>query len=322
VWPNERGESPSDDGQRARSNSDTAIPDTATSEIEWSPRLGSHLEASRLRAGKRRVDLAFELGVSEETIRLWEKGAVRPSPERLVRLIALLSLETVDLPPPEPLPDLPPLARRLREEREARAISQAEAGLILDVHQATYAGWETGRSTPRTYFFAGIAAFLGITEQDVAGLCASPFFVATSGWPPLGRLIGAQRQALRLTRTAVAEGIGVTPNTIAAWELGYRVPGSTQLRRLADLLQVDMVTLAAALPHRNATTKLGELILARQRELGLRSTDVAERVGTTEATVSRWVHGHSRPASGNLRRLAKVLEVPFEPIAEAARDAA
>jgi transcriptional regulator with XRE-family HTH domain len=317
VWPDERGESLSDDRQRGPANSDTAGAD-----IEWSPRLGSHLEASRLRAAKRRVDLAFELGVSEETIRLWEKGAVRPSADHLVRLIALLSLETADLPAAEPLPELPPLARRLREEREGRAISQAEAGVILDVHQATYAGWETGRSTPRTYFYAGIAGFLGVTEQDVAAICASPFFVATSGWPPFGQLVGTQRQALRLSRAAVAEAVGVTANTVAAWELGYRVPGSTQLRGLADLLHVDMVTLAAALPHRNATTKLGELILARQRELGLRSTDVAERVGTTEATVSRWVHGHSRPASGNLRRLAKVLEVPFETIAEAARHAA
>ena len=67
-------------------------------EIVWSPRLGAHLEASRVHAGRRRLDLAAQLGVSEETIRLWEKGAVQPSAERLARLIALLALETSEWP--------------------------------------------------------------------------------------------------------------------------------------------------------------------------------------------------------------------------------
>ena len=56
-----------------------------TDEIVWSPRLGARLEASRVQAGKRRLELAAQLGVSEETIRLWEKGAVQPSAERLAR---------------------------------------------------------------------------------------------------------------------------------------------------------------------------------------------------------------------------------------------
>ena len=67
-----------------------------TDEIVWSPRLGARLEASRVQAGKRRLELAAQLGVSEETIRLWEKGSVQPSVERLARLIALMSLEAKD----------------------------------------------------------------------------------------------------------------------------------------------------------------------------------------------------------------------------------
>src|SRR5688572_32058617 len=80
----------------------------------WSPRAGAHLEASRKHAGMRRIDLAYQMGVTEETIRLWEKGSVQPSAERLARLIALMSLEAADWPlPSSPTPDLPPLASRL-----------------------------------------------------------------------------------------------------------------------------------------------------------------------------------------------------------------
>jgi transcriptional regulator with XRE-family HTH domain len=292
-------------------------------EIVWSPRLGAHLEASRVHAGLRRMDLASQLGVSEETIRLWEKGAVQPSAERLARLIALVALETAEWPAQSgPSPDLPPLARRLRNERDGRGLTQAAVVKLLDVPQATYAGWETGRTTPGTYFFASLAEFLGVGEADVATLCASPFVVDYAGWPPFGQFVGARRQELRLTRTDLAAALGVSQGAVVSWELGYRVPGSTQLSRLAQALSVDTASLAAALPRRRARTTLGELILSRQRELGLRSTDLARLTGTTEATVSRWVHGRSRPVAKNLERLADVLQMPLPVVAEAAGRAA
>jgi len=292
-------------------------------QIAWSPRLGTHLAASRLRAGMRRVDLASQLGVSEETIRLWEKGSVQPSADRLARLIALLALETSEWPAPAgPSPDLPPLARRLRSERDGRGMTQAALVKILGVPQATYAGWETGRSTPGVPLFGGLASFLGVAESDVATLCASPFIVECSGWPPFGQFVGARRQELRLTRGGLAEALGVSQGTVVSWELGYRVPGSRQLGRLAKALSVDTASLAAALPRRVAATTLGRLILSRQRALGLRSTDVAQLTGTTEATVSRWVHGHSRPGPKNLRRLAAALDVSYAGICDAAGRAA
>jgi transcriptional regulator with XRE-family HTH domain len=294
-----------------------------TDEIVWSPRLGSHLEASRLRAGKRRVDLAAQLGVSEETIRLWERGAVQPSAERLARIIALLAFETSEWSAPdEPSADLPPLARRLRLERDGRGITQVQAAHLLDVPQATYAGWETGRSTPSIHFFPGLSEFLGVAEADVATLCATPFVVDYAGWPPFGQFMGARRQELRLTRAALADAVGVAQSTVVAWELGYRVPGSRTITQLAQALAVDTASLAAALPRRAATTPLGELILARQRELGLRSVEVAALTGTTEATISRWVHGRSKPARKNLARLAAALQVPQERVIEAAGRAA
>lgn len=272
----------------------------------------------------RRMDLAAQLGVSEETIRLWEKGTVQPSAERLARLIALVSLETSDWPASAaaPNPELPALARRLRAERDGRGITQVVAAQILDVPQATYAAWETGRTTPSAYLFAALADFLGVAERDVATLCASPFVVDYAAWPAFGQFVGARRQQLRLTRADLAEALGISQSAVVSWELGYRVPGPAQLARMADVLAVDTASLVAALPPRRATTGLGELILARQRELGLRSADLARLTGTTEATVSRWVHGRSRPVPKNLERLAEVLELPYRQVIEAAGRAA
>lgn len=292
--------------------------ESATDEIVWSPRLGAHLEASRKHANLRRVDLANQMGVSEETIRLWEKGVVQPSAQRLARLISLVALEAADWPlrsgPPA---ELPALATRLWAERDGRGITQAAAAQILDVPQTTYAGWETGRTTPGDASFEGLAAFLGTTEAEVRDLCAVAFVVDTTGWPAFGQLVGARRQALRLTRNQLAEALGVASGSVAAWEVGSRVPSAKLLPLLASALSVDVASLAATLPQGLVTTALGNLIRARQRELGLLSTDVAHLIGTTESTISRWVHGQSRPSPANLRRLADALRVPYSTITTA-----
>lgn len=293
-------------------------PEGEVEEIVWSPRLGAHLEASRQHANLRRVDLANQMGVSEETIRLWEKGVVQPSVQRLARLISLVALEAADWPLRSgPPPELSPLAVRLWSERDGRGITQAAAAKLLGVPPTTYAGWETGRTTPSDALFGPLAGFLGTTEDAVAGLCTAPFVVDTSGWPPLGQLVGARRQALRLNRAQLAEMVGVASGSVAAWEVGTRAPSAKLLPHLADALSVDIALLSAALPQGLVTTAFGRLIRTRQRELGLLSSDVAHLVGTTEATVSRWVHGKSQPTPRNLRRLAAALRMPHARVLEA-----
>ena len=297
--------------------------DSEHGEVVWSPRLGAHLEAARQRAGMRRVDLALRLGVSEETIRLWERGAVQPTPERLARLIPVLAIEA-SFWQQEPASaghaddDLPELARRLRTERTALGLTQAAVAERLGVAQATYAAWETGRARPTARHVDDVAELLGLARETVLALCSTPFVVDYHDWPPLGRLIGARRQALGLTRGGLADAVGVAPGTIASWELGYRTPAAAQVAALAQALETSFDHLTAALPRRRAASARGELILTRLRELGLRSSDLAAAVGTTESTISRWVHGHSRPAPTNLARLASALRLPRAQVIEAA----
>ena len=258
--------------------------------------------------------MAHKMGVTEETIRRWERGGARPSPDYLARLIVVLALDAAEFASlPGRADDLPALARALREERYQRAISQAEAGRILGVAQATYAGWEIGRSVPGAHLVASLAEFLGASEDEIANMAALPFVVDTTHWPPFGRLLGARRQALRLTRDELATVVGVSPGTIVAWELGYRQPRPQQVPLLAAALDVGADSLAAVLPARGAQlSALGQLIQSRQQRLGLRGRDIAERAKLDEATISRWVRGHHKPTLASLKRLAAALEVPFD----------
>ena len=290
--------------------------------IVWSARLGAHLEAFRTQAGLRRLDLANRLGVSEETIRLWERGAVQPSETHLVRLIPMLSVEAAywqhhevgDAPDHDELGEL---ARCLRSERAKRGLTQAAMAAHLAVAQPTYAGWESGRTQPAADRLAGLASLLGISERQVEAMCGAPFTVDHADWPDFGRLIGSRRQALRLTRADLAERLGVSARAVMNWELGYRRPQPAHITALASVLGASTVELVAALPQRPAPSRLRAMILTRQRGLGLPSTDVARLVGTTEPTISRWVNGHSRPAAENLQRLADVLGLSHARLAAA-----
>src|SRR5258708_39709406 len=116
------------------------LPDT-TEVPRWGRRLGQHLEASRRRALMSREQLARRIGVTEESIRRWERGGAQPSPERLARLIAVLAIDTGNLGSLSAVADeRPQLARRLLEERTGRGITQAQAARLLRVAQPTYAG--------------------------------------------------------------------------------------------------------------------------------------------------------------------------------------
>jgi transcriptional regulator with XRE-family HTH domain len=286
--------------------------------VAWNRRLGAHVEASRQRAEMTRAELAKRMRVSEETIRRWERGGSQPSEAHLVRLIAVLALDggAMALESGGGEAELPPLARQLRQERASRRITQTEAAELLGVAQPTYAGWEVGRSSPEAGYHASISEYLGVAEHDVEHLVAVPFVVNDAAWPRLGRVLGRRRQALRLTRTELAERIGVTRSTIVNWELGYRTPRVQQLSALASTLDVTVLELKSALPVGRAKSALDGLVRERQGILGLTRAEIAKRAGTDESTLSRWVHGHRHPGVSGIRRLAAALEVPLSSVSE------
>lgn len=280
-------------------------------EKPWSARFGKHLEAARVGALLSQRQLAARLDTDEAEIQAWEAGTKSPGPDELARVIVLLALDRASLqaaPAPSP-EDLPPLGRRLRHERLGRGITQLEAAGILGVAQATYAGWEIGRSNPRGDHVAALSEFLGMARAEVEELAVTPFVVWSERWPPLGQLIGGRRQELRMTRPELARELSVSYATVVAWELGHRVPGPHHVRSLAATLQVTVEQIESAVPHHDQLPALGALIRERQRRLGLRLRDIAARCEVDESTLSRWIHGQNVPGPVSLDRLAKVLDV-------------
>lgn len=296
----------------ARPRTFGSVSQASSPPASWGPRFGAQLERARGRALLSRTQLAQRVGVAEETVRRWEHGNSAPSADRLARLIAVLAIDGAAFSAPDRVSEeMPPLARLLRAERLSRGATQASAAGALDVAPATYAGWESGRSSPGPAYAASLADYLGVSESHVRELTSTPFTVDFRQWPPLGQLLGERRQALRLTREELGRLVGVAPATVVAWELGYRRPRPQQLRSLAFAIHVAVVELEQTIPRSTAQLPaLGQAIRHHQARLGLSLRDVADRTGVDAATLSRWIHGVNKPAVSSLSRLAEALNVP------------
>lgn len=59
------------------------------------------------------------------------------------------------------------------------------------------------------------------------------------------------RKKKGLTQTELASLLGIKQSTVAMWETGKSVPGTNTLVKLADILDVDMRTLAESFPKLN-----------------------------------------------------------------------
>ena len=85
----------------------------------------------------------------------------------------------------------------------------------------------------------------------------------------LGRRIARRRKALEWTQTALAEQLGITPQTLAAWEAGNALPDAAGLAALCDKLGVSPIALLDA-PRAETTDE-------KEREARILLSLVAEK---------------------------------------------
>ncbi|HET7720832.1 MAG TPA: helix-turn-helix transcriptional regulator, partial [Acidimicrobiales bacterium] len=220
--------------------------------------------------------------------------------------------DAIDIPlgrPTGPAASDTEVGQRIRRRRVELGLTQVAAAAAIGVAQPTLAGWEIGRARPGRDLAAAIARFLGEPLDSVEALLTLPMTVEMAHWPTFGRILGERRMTLQLDRPGLAARMRVSPRTIAAWELGDKVPNNSHLRRLAEVLDVEPAVLASALPERLPASELGRLIYRRQRLLGLSRDDIAVAADVAPSTVGRWIWGHHAPTGASISALARALEL-------------
>jgi transcriptional regulator with XRE-family HTH domain len=64
--------------------------------------------------------------------------------------------------------------------------------------------------------------------------------------------------------------------------------------------------------------EFGPALKRWRRWRGVKQSHAAELLGVTQATVSRWEHGHHTPTAAETRRLARLLQAPLDSAGDAA----
>ena len=221
-----------------RGRAHTADDNTATP--RWSAARGSALRHRRRWLGFTVAEVAAEIGVSDNTVRSWEKGGSHPTEENLESLDRVIGLRyepSFRRRRNDPTRWRPALAGELYTRRVVLAITQARVAARLGVAQATYAGWEIGRTTPRLHFARALAAFLGRPTGQLERQLRAPLLDERATSSALGRRIRSGRVRLGLSQQGLGAKVGVKAKTIGRWERGEARPRARNEARLWSALE-------------------------------------------------------------------------------------
>jgi DNA-binding transcriptional regulator YiaG len=116
--------------------------------------LGDHLKRRRIELGLLQRELAKQLGVSEWTLRHWERNTTAPAIRFVPRIIAFLGYD--------PYPASTSLPERILAARRRQGICRRELARRLGLDKETLARWERGTRRPRGKYHALVERFLGV----------------------------------------------------------------------------------------------------------------------------------------------------------------
>ena len=134
--------------------------------------------------------------------------------------------------------------------------------------------------------------------------------------PAIGERLKELRKASGVTQTALADALGVHPQTVSKWERGVSEPDISQLGDLAAALGVPLETLLG-LPEAEQTytgafraESLGRAVSALRAARGESQERLAAAVNVSPDAVSRWERGVTCPDVQALAALAAHFSVP------------
>jgi DNA-binding XRE family transcriptional regulator len=114
--------------------------------------LGDHLKMRRIELGLLQRESAKQLGVSEWTLRHWEKDTTTPAIRLVPRIIAFLGYD--------PYPQQIDLSQRLFSARRSQGLSIRQLTKHLGIDTETLRRWERGIRIPRGRWLELLEEFL------------------------------------------------------------------------------------------------------------------------------------------------------------------
>jgi transcriptional regulator with XRE-family HTH domain len=219
----------------------------------------------------------------------------------------------------------------LRSLRRSSGKTQTEVGHELGVTGGAVSTWDLGSAYPSSsetvsalerYFGTAPRALaeliprppsrLGSRAQRITGLCACDRDYNALGPGELAHLIAHRRLDLGLSQEALARRLSTNQGVISKWERGDALPLRSRSAELARALNVPTEVVVATHPDMISAGRFASAVVSYRLRNGLTQAQAAERLGCTQAAVSKWERGSSVPWPTQIRHLAAELAVPRE----------
>jgi transcriptional regulator with XRE-family HTH domain len=113
----------------------------------------------------------------------------------------------------------------------------------------------------------------------------------------------------------LASLIGASPANINRWTSGKDKIASEELNKVARALRVNPGYLACKKGAHGPAKLLGKRLLELKEEQDFANTDLADAVGASPASVSRWLAGKSYPKQEQIQALSELFDVAVEDLA-------
>lgn len=123
--------------------------------------------------------------------------------------------------------------------------------------------------------------------------------------------IAVARLQAGLTQEQLASAIGVDSRQISEWECERRALSATFAMRIAAALKIDLAQLICV-----QTNKHYSPIRAARQKNRLTQTQLAKAVNVSQAQISNYENGVSTPPKETLRRIADILGVEPDALAD------
>ncbi len=222
--------------------SEMAVPPAPEEELEGVRFSKRTLPSIRKRLDLTQQELADLLEVSPATVTSWETGKSRPRQSNLAQIVTLREMDQAEVDEAlgrEPAPEAmkPEQLKRLRKKHD---LIQAELAALIGVSPASITSWESGKTSPSRENRRAIANVAAMARAEV-DLALNRHEEGGKGRPKTREPelspeeIRSLRDSLGLSQRALAEKIGVSPNSISNWETGSTEPRKSSIARLREL---------------------------------------------------------------------------------------
>ena len=259
--------------------------------------VGEKVARLRKEKGWNQVDLAKRSGFPKSTICQVETGERKPRPQTLFKIANALGIDLSEFDPsltPKEDEDVGEKVARLRKEK---GWSQSELNRRAGV-SAIQRIEKTHKASPKSLL--KIANALGIDPSELSINLEKPEDINT-----LGKKVEQQREEKGWSQSGLAEKAGVKVLDIIELEMDQHIPGSYNLRRILELLDMN----PAEHGFDKSGVSIGGDIEKIRLEKNIGRDELAEKAGVDYLDVVRLENGTAIPRKNDLFDILNALDI-------------